>query len=387
MAQLEVLLPGQLSSPERVRGRALAIARGDITDAELMAWFLEERAASEATRSSYAAQLRRLDWFARRHLGLPSLRNLQREDWEALKSYLVAPPPEHIMKRSVGVEHEGWRPFRTHLSEASASQALGVMQAYMAWLAEPSIGALPHSPFGSLKVQRPRFTATGKEMQRYLPDKALQCLFTSVDATEATTLEARRRKERTRFLLTLGIMSGLRASEISRARSTMLQASPNGDWVIAIRRKGDVMSRLPVAPALVESWKAYRELLGLSATDATCLVGQIDGSPVCLKHAKSLTRKTIWALFGDACAAGARFAEERGDPHSAEILRRASTHWARHTFGVQLMDSGSDLRSARELLEHASLGTTSIYTHIDGNRRRDDLSKMTDRLADLIGER
>ena len=55
----------------------------------------------------------------------------------------------------------------------------------------------------------------------------------------------------------------------------------------------------------------------------------------------------------------------------AGIEKDISPHTLRHTFATELIKGGADLRSIQELLGHASIVTTEIYTHVDNKRMKD----------------
>jgi integrase/recombinase XerD len=88
------------------------------------------------------------------------------------------------------------------------------------------------------------------------------------------------------------------------------------------------------------------------------------------RNGKRLSRKGIWKNYRSlAIQAGLS----------------SKLHTLRHTFATELLSGGADLRSVQELLGHADITTTQIYTHVDTARLRDSHRKYLPALKGWSG--
>lgn len=107
------------------------------------------------------------------------------------------------------------------------------------------------------------------------------------------------------------------------------------------------------------------------ALDATARYVE-DARPILLARAKAADDDALRALFistrGKRMSAAALRRRFETLARSVGIPADVTPHAMRHTFATDLLDGGADLRSVQELLGHASLSTTQIYTHLTPDR-------------------
>jgi integrase/recombinase XerD len=148
--------------------------------------------------------------------------------------------------------------------------------------------------------------------------------------------------------------TGLRVSELVALPLSRLRPNEQGERFLLIAGKGGkerlVPLSVPARAALVDYAMVRGEFLAEGATSRYLFPSRgVEGH---------LTRRRCGQLFK-------ALAIEAGiDP------ARVSPHVLRHAFASHLLDHGADLRSVQQMLGHADIATTQIYTHVQGERLR-----------------
>ena len=155
---------------------------------------------------------------------------------------------------------------------------------------------------------------------------------------------------RDRALLELMYACGLRASE---AIAIELSDVDLDEQLLRARGKGAKERVVPFGRAAVAALRVYLErgrptLVGERATSK--LFVNFRGEP--------LTRQGLYKIVRRQAAA-------------AGLADRMSPHTLRHTFATHLLAGGCDLRSVQEMLGHADVATTQLYTHLSSERLKD----------------
>jgi integrase/recombinase XerD len=162
-----------------------------------------------------------------------------------------------------------------------------------------------------------------------------------------------RRNLRDRALVELLYSSGLRVSECIAVKLGDLDREAR--W-LRVRGKGDKERLVPVGePALVAIGQYLADVRGQWAGPSSSEVLLLS------ERGHGLTRVGVWKIVKRLAAAAGLGA------HRPPI----SPHTLRHSFATHLLQHGADLRVIQELLGHADLGTTQIYTHVATDQLRD----------------
>jgi integrase/recombinase XerD len=151
-------------------------------------------------------------------------------------------------------------------------------------------------------------------------------------------------------VLELGYASGLRLAELKNLRLEQLHLDAGFINVIG---KGNKERVVPVGKIAVAALNRYIEI----------------GRP------KLVTPKSPANVFltrrGTPFAAVTLWLHIKQRVRHAGVSRNITPHMLRHSFATHLLEHGADLRVIQELLGHANISTTEIYTHVTGNRLRD----------------
>jgi integrase/recombinase XerD len=154
---------------------------------------------------------------------------------------------------------------------------------------------------------------------------------------------------RDRALLELLYATGCRVSEVSALPMRDLRMDERH---CLVQGKGSKQRLVPLGEAALLAMREYleheRPQLAAAAKTPPAWV-------LLSRRGKRLRREAIWELVK-------RYVARVGGPGSA------SPHTMRHSFATHLLSGGADLRQVQELLGHASIATTQIYTHVDQTR-------------------
>lgn len=285
-----------------------------------LAALAHERRASAHTLRAYGDDLARFLAFLREHLGgRVDARALARLDAADIRAFITK-------RRAQGLGVRG------------VQRALAAVRSFFRHLARE--GIVDNAAPGA--VRTPRIPRT---LPRPLSEKDSARAIAEAGLHDIGWLAAR-----DTALLTLLYGAGLRISE---ALALKRGDAPLGES-LTILGKGRKERVVPVLAAVRKAIEAYAGKIPFSgASDAPLFVSRL-GRPMSAREAQSLMQRLRGRLG---------------------LSERATPHALRHSFATHLLANGGDLRAVQELLGHASLSTTQIYTEIDTRKLMDVYAK------------
>jgi len=293
---------------------------------DFLQYLRHERGQAEHTQKTYAALLGKfIAWAAKQNL----------TDWRLVEL-------KHLM---AFLQHERVRPLADEpkesikrLSSESVYLEIAALRAFYRFAENEKL--LPVNVAENLSLPRrwkrlPKALTNDEITKLLAPDSAEQ-------PTPGSLCD--------QAILELAYASGLRLAELRNLRLEQLHLDAGFINVIG---KGNKERVVPVGKIAVEALNRYIEI------GRPKLVTPRSPANVFLtKRGTPFASVTLWLRI-------------KNRVKRTGIARNITPHMLRHSFATHLLEHGADLRVIQELLGHANISTTEIYTHVTGNRLRD----------------
>jgi integrase/recombinase XerD len=295
------------------------VATRRLTDLVLdfLAYLELERGLSRNTLEAYRSDLQQYGEF------------LSRRDLNPLR---IAPTEVASFISELAEGRAGRRP----VASATLQRKIACLRSFYRHLRRDQI--IDHDPTAELRSPRQR-----ARLPQVLSRDEVQSLLAQPRGTTPAAL-------RDRALLETMYACGLRASEAISLELSELDLEAG---IVRARGKGSKERIVPVGSKAIETLRTYL------ARSRPRLVGLSEEQRVFVNlRGGGLSRQGLYKIV-------------QRHARSAGLEDRMSPHTLRHTFATHLLAGGCDLRSLQEMLGHADIGTTQIYTHLSAERLRD----------------
>ncbi|MEM6394282.1 MAG: site-specific tyrosine recombinase [Planctomycetota bacterium] len=273
---------------------------------------------SPATLQAYAADLRDLwVWLAtRKHTG-----------WSALTHDLITEHLKTLLDKG--------------LESSSVARHVATIRVFCRFM--ESAEHLPNNPAEQLATP-----ATWQKLPNVLGPQEVELLISAPRPSDPLFL-------RDVAILEMLYAGGLRASEVADLQLSWLHPTVG---VVRVMGKGSKERVIPVGKPALRAVGRYLEELRPALTRDD----QPTPNVFLSRRGQPITRIVVWQIVK-------RHAQRAG-------LHDVHPHTLRHSFATHLLAGGADLRVVQELLGHANINTTQVYTHIDRSRLRDVLDRF-----------
>jgi integrase/recombinase XerC len=272
--------------------------------AQFLHYLHTERGLSPRTREAYK---RDLDLFA--------------EELERIEVSKPGNVSEHDMRAFIARLH------RQGLGARSIQRVLSAIRGYYRWLMRE--GLAEHNPAAAVKAPK-----SPRKLPQTLDTDAVTRL---LDFKADTPLAIR-----DKAIMELFYSSGLRLSELAALRWDQIDPSSG---LITVTGKGNKTRVVPVGSYAAAALNEWRKVRGnFAGFEEPCIFVSQRGKPISVRTIQSRIR---------------HWARRQGIP------QKVYPHLLRHSFASHMLESSGDLRAVQELLGHADISTTQVYTHLD----------------------
>ncbi|PIE82840.1 MAG: integrase [Candidatus Contendobacter odensis] len=336
-------------------------------DLEAINAWLAEYHDSPQTLRNYRKEAERLLLWALLERKKP-LSSLTREDCILYEIFLSDPQPGERWCGPKAPRHSArWRPFLGALGPSSRKVAMLIINSMLSYLVKA--GYLAGNPLALVRRRHRNQNATNS-VERFLEHDQWQALLDTIKALPQDSKRDQQHHARARYLLALLYLLGPRVSEIANhTMGSFVQIRSRWWWHVT--GKGQKEARVPVNRDMLQALREYRQFLGLSPLPSP---GEEIPLVMNLKGTSGISSNMIYRIIKDLVTKAA-MRLDADDPYQAERLRRASTHWLRHTSITHQADAGIDLSHLQRNARHARLDTTGLYLHAEEKEWHDAMEQ------------
>ena len=283
-----------------------------------------ERGQAEHTQRTYAVLLKQFVNWASEH-GL--------SDWQSVKLAHLMSFLQHERERTLAREpKESTR----RLSGESVYLQIAALRAFYRFAENEKL--LPSNVAENLSLPR-----RWKRLPKALRNEEIEKLLNPESPETPQNLCDQ-------AVLELAYACGLRLAELRGVRLEQLHLEAG---FINIIGKGNKERVVPLGRKAVEALQRYLEI-----ARPKLVTSRSPGTVFLTKRGTPFAAVTLWL----------RIKQRAG---RAGISRNVTPHMLRHNFATHLLENGADLRVIQELLGHANISTTEVYTHVTGNKLRE----------------
>lgn len=292
----------------------------ELAIADFRAHLKLERSLSDRTVEAYVRDLGKLRRFSEEHTPPLTPTGIQLDDLHAFITWVA----------------------KQNLGATSQARLLSAMRGFYKQLRREK--TIAHDP--TELIESPRI---GRYLPTFLSIAEVEAVISAVDLSAPMG-------HRDRAIVELLYGCGLRVSELCAMRISWLHF---GEGFLRVIGKGDKERLVPIGKPTIKEVERYRKQVRVH------LPIQKKAEDMLFLNARGggLSRMSVFNIVKT-------LAEKAG------ITKTISPHTFRHSFATHLVEGGADLRAVQEMLGHASITTTEIYTHLDRDYLRSTIMRF-----------